>query len=274
MLTFTKAAGILLMPPGIVVVLTLVGLLLWRRSHYAGTALIGIGAGALLVLSLPVTGIALLGRLEDGVTVLPIVDASLRARAEAIVVLGGGRDIDAPEYGGDTVNAATLERLRYAARLQRATGLPLLVSGGSVFGEAVPEAELMRRALLEDFQIRPAWVEARSRTTYENALYARAILEAAGITRVLLVTHAWHMPRAVWAFHQAGLEVLMAPTSFSSAYASRTVLDWLPTARGLFLSSRALHEQIGLVWYRWRQRLREAVDRAAFRRTLPAVAGG
>lgn len=248
MLTLTKAVGILLMPPGVLVVLALIGLLLLPRRRNIGISLIGISIALLVVLSLPVTGIALLGRLERGVIALP----PTHPPTGAIVVLGGGRGIDAPEYGGDTVSAATLERLRYAARLQRATGLPLLVSGGSVFGEPIPEAELMQRALLDDFQVRPAWVEGRSRTTQENAVYTRAILEAAGITRVLLVTHAWHMPRAVWAFRQAGLDVVMAPTSFSSAYGSHTVLDWLPAARGLFLSSRALREQLGLVWYRWR----------------------
>lgn len=252
MLTLTKAAGILLMPPGIVIILALIGLLLLLRWRLAGAALLTASIAALYVLSLPVTGIALLGRLEAQVPALPVIDAALGARAGAIVVLGGGRHIDSPEYGGDTVNTSTLERLRYAARLHRATGLPVLVSGGSVFGESIPEAELMQRVMREDLGVSATWVEGRSRTTYENALYSRAILEAAGITRVLLVTHAWHMPRAIWAFRQAGLDVLMAPTSFSRGYRSHSGLDWLPSARGLLHASRALHEQLGLLWYRLR----------------------
>lgn len=274
MLTLTKAAGILLMPPGIVVILALIGLLLLPRWRLAGGALVGLSVAALFILSLPVTGIALLSRLENEVAALPTPDAALRDRADAIVVLGGGRDTAAPEYRGDTVNAATLERLRYAARLQRATGLPLLVTGGSVFGEPTSEADLMQQAMLEDFQLQPAWVEGRSRTTYENAVYARAILEAAGITRIYLITHAWHMPRARWAFRQAGLEVHMAPTSFSASYAAGGVLDWLPTARGLLLSSRAIHEQLGLVWYRWRYGSSAAGDRASIGRGSQVAALG
>jgi len=255
MLTFTKAVGTFLLPPGIVIVLGLIGLLVLPRWRLAAGVLVGSGMCALYVLSLPATGMALLHRLESGFPALPTPDAALRARADAIVVLGGGREVEAPEYGGDTVGAATLERLRYAARLHRATGLPVLVSGGSPFGELVAEAELMQRVLLEDFRVPVRWVERRARTTFENAVYARAMLEAAGIRRVYLVTHAWHMPRAAWAFERAGLQIQAAPVGFGRGEASGTVLDWLPSARGLALTSRALRERLALAWYRWRDRM-------------------
>jgi uncharacterized SAM-binding protein YcdF (DUF218 family) len=250
MLTIAKAVGVLLTPPGIIVVLVVLGLLLQSRWRYFGTALLWGSVLALFVLSLPVTGYFLLHTLEGSVEPLSMTDTSLRERAQAIVVLGGGRADDAPEYGGDTVNDYTLERLRYAARLHRATGLPLLVTGGSVFGEPVSEAELMQESLVRDFQVRAAWVESRSRTTYENAVYSRAILEAAGIRRVFLVTHARHIPRALWAFRQAGIEVIAAPTSYSVRGSRTTVLDFLPSMRGLSSSSAAAHEWTGLLWYR------------------------
>ncbi|HEX7043345.1 MAG TPA: YdcF family protein [Burkholderiales bacterium] len=255
MLTFTKAVGAFLLPPGIVIVLGLLGLLVLPRWRLLAGVLVGSGTLALYVLSLPATGMALLHRLESGFPALPTPDATLRARAEAIVVLGGGREMEAPEYRGDTVSAATLERLRYAARLHRATGLPVLVSGGSPFGELVAEAELMQRVLLEDFRVPTTWVERRARTTLENAAYARALLQAAGIRRVFVVTHAWHMARAAWAFERTGLEIQPAPVGFGRSKASGTVLDWLPSARGLSLTSRALREHLALAWYRWRDRM-------------------
>jgi uncharacterized SAM-binding protein YcdF (DUF218 family) len=250
MLILTKAVGILLTPPGIIVVLAVLGLLLQRRSRFAGTVVVSVGIGLLYVLSLPVVGNALLGSLERSTVALPRIE-DIRASADAIVVLGGGRDADQPQYGGDTVSKFTLERLRYAARLRRATGLPILVSGGSVFGAGVSEAELMRQALARDFQVTTDWVENRSRNTMENAIYSRPILEAARKNRVWLVTDAWHMPRALWAFRRAGIEAIMAPTGFNGG-GTDTFLDFLPSSRGLHLSNLALHELLGILWYRLR----------------------
>lgn len=252
MLMLTKAVGLLLTPPGIVVVLVVLGSLVQRRRRRLGNAILWSGVALLWVFSLPITGYGLLDTLEASAVALPNVEQARARDADAIVVLGGGRAADQPQYGGaDTVGTFTLERLRYAARLQRATGLPLLVSGGTVFGHRVPEAELMRRTLERDFHVAPTWLEARSRSTEENALYSRAILEAAGKKRVWLVTHAWHMPRAVRAFRRAGVDVLMAPTGFTGG-GTRTVLDYLPSSHGLFLTGLALHEFLGLLWYRWR----------------------
>lgn len=252
MLIFTKAVGLLLAPPGIVVVLTVFGLLVQRRWRYIGLTMLWAGIGLLWVMSLPITGYALLDILEASAVALPNVEAATTRDADAIVVLGGGRDADQPQYGGgDTVGSFTLERLRYAAKLQRATGLPVLVSGGAVFGHRVPEAELMRKTLAQDFHVSATWVEARSRSTEENALYSRAILEAAGKKRVWLVTDAWHMPRAIRAFRRAGVDAMMAPTGFTGG-GDRTLLDYLPSSRGLYLSGLAMHEYLGLLWYRWR----------------------
>lgn len=246
-----KALGALLLPPGILILLAVAGLLLLlSRRRRLGAALTSAAVLALLVLSMPVTGHALLLALEDDLAALDLNDAQLARRAGAIIVLGGGREWNAPEYSGDTVNKYTLERLRYAARLHRATGLPLLVSGGSVLGESLPEAELMRQSLAQDFGVSAEWLEPRSRNTYENALHSRAILAAAKVEVAFVVTHAWHMPRVQWSFAQAGLAVIPAPIGFSTD--SGSSLDWLPTAQGLSMSRRALRERLALLWYRLR----------------------
>lgn len=250
MLTAVKALGALLLPPGILIVLALAGLLLLRWRFRLGAGLIWAAVLALAVLSLPLTGRALLVALEDDAAPVALDDATLPRRAQAIVVLGAGREWNAPEYGADAVNMYTLSRLRYAARLHRATGLPLLVSGGSVFGEHVPEAELMRQSLAQDFGVQARWLETRSRNTFENALYSRALLADAGVRSALLVTHAWHMPRARWAFARAGLSVVPAPTGYSTVAGS--ALDLLPVAKGLRMSQIALRERLGLLWYRLR----------------------
>jgi uncharacterized SAM-binding protein YcdF (DUF218 family) len=249
MLTLTKAVGVLLIPPAVFLFLALAGLLLQYRWRNLGLAITAASVLALLFLSLPVTGNFLIRTLEDSVEPLTVTGEALQQRAGAIVVLGGGRT-DAPEYGGDTVSGAALERLRYAARLHKLSRLPLLVAGGSVVGEPVAEAKLMHDALVQDFQVDVAWREERSRTTHENAVYTRPILDATGIQRVVLVTHAWHMPRAVLAFRQAGIDVIPAPTIYAARDSTVTVRGFLPSSVGLSQSNVALHEWLGMLWYR------------------------
>jgi uncharacterized SAM-binding protein YcdF (DUF218 family) len=106
-----------------------------------------------------------------------------------------------------------LERLRYGVHLARQSGLPILLSGGAPYG-GTPEAELMQRALKEDFGLGARWQEKTSRDTTENAQESVRILRAAGVSRVLLVTHALHMPRAQAAFAAVEMEVIAAPTGF------------------------------------------------------------
>ena len=246
-----KVQSLLLVPPGIIVIVALLGFLIQTRWAVLGTTIAVLNIAALLILSLPVTGYRLMVAIEAQVTPLPHpLTTQISPAPEAIVVLGGGRYTDALEYGGDSTNKLTLERLRYAAYLHRATQLPILVSGGAPFNETVSEAALMQDALTKDFQTPARWVEDKSATTQANATYTKTMLAAAGIRRIYLVTHASHMPRALWAFENAGLSVVPAPTGFSKPGKQDSgILGYLPTESGLSLSSMALRERLGLIWY-------------------------
>jgi uncharacterized SAM-binding protein YcdF (DUF218 family) len=156
---------------------------------------------------------------------------------------------DAPEYGGDTVDGLTLERLRYAAKLHRDLGLPVMVTGGIVGDIETPLAVAMAKALTEDFAMDSVWTEPASRTTQENATHSEALLRARGITTVYLVTHSWHMPRAVLVFETAGLRVIPAPTRLSEAF-ELSLGDFIPSAGAFYDSYYALHEWLGQLWYR------------------------
>jgi uncharacterized SAM-binding protein YcdF (DUF218 family) len=155
-----------------------------RRLRSGGLWLASLSLVGLLILSLPVVGRALMAPLE---THPPITLTQLQA-AQAIVILGGGTYFDAPEYDGDTVGMATLERLRYGARLARTSRLPLLVSGGAPSGGR-PEGELMREVLEGEFGVKVRWVEGASRDTAENAALSAAMLKAAGVSRIALVSN-------------------------------------------------------------------------------------
>ncbi len=171
------------------------------------------------------------------------------------MVLGAGAVEHAPEYGGlDVPDAVALVRLQYGAHLQHATLLPLMVSGGnaSVKRRVQAKGVVMARTLRDDFRTPVTWVEDGSEDTAQNASRSAAILKGAGIARILLVTHAMHMPRAREAFRRHGIDVVDAPTLFYSR-ARWSPYMLLPSASGLYRSYYAMHEWIGIGWYRLRE---------------------
>ncbi|MEJ2114663.1 MAG: YdcF family protein [Gammaproteobacteria bacterium] len=172
---------------------------------------------------------------------------------QAIVVLGNGRIPIAREYSNlDTVNAVTLERLRYASRLSKVHQLPILVSGGSVNNERQSEAALMQKALETDFGVEVTWLEERSKTTFENARFTKKVLTENSINKVLLVTHAYHMPRAMWCFEDVGITPIPAPTIFYKRNTSTSELkQYIPNVDALKKTRLALHEYIGKLWYQF-----------------------
>lgn len=249
MFLLKKLLAALILPPTGPLLLAFFGLWLTRagsrRRQHGGLWLATLSLLGLFILSLPVVGDALMAPLEPSP---PITPAQLR-QVQAIVVLGGGTYYGAPEYGGDTVGYATLERLRYGARLARESRLPLLVTGGAPFGGR-PEAELMRDTLEHDFGVKVRWVETASRDTAENASLSAPLLKAAGVARIALVSHGWHLPRAIPLFVRQGLDVTPAPMAFTTS-APSMVAGFLPG--GLGTSRQALSEYLGQLYYRLKE---------------------
>ncbi|QDZ26750.1 YdcF family protein [Noviherbaspirillum sp. UKPF54] len=240
----TKAISALLLPPLNLILLCAAGLLLQRRYPRAGLALSVCALLGLAVISTPAGALLLAAPLEGSSAAGAVQDS----RAQAIVVLGGGRTRNAPEYGGhDLPKSLTLVRLRYAAQLQRATGLPVLVSGGTPDGGAESEAFVMARSLREDFGVPVRWIEGGSDDTRQNAVLSADILKAAGVRRILLVTDAMHMPRAQTLFAQTGLDAIAAPVSVRS-HGTLAATDFLPSGEGMYRAHYALHEWLGLAW--------------------------
>lgn len=258
-----RVVEMLLTPPGIVIALLLLTFLAYLYRHWLGAAILALGIMALVALSLPRTGQWLLAGLEGFAQppdLVPLADkgplasvyapkASLKNPPQAIVVLGARRYADAPEYDfEDTVGPLGLERLRYAAFLQRKTGVPILVSGGAPGGEQASEAELMKAVLGDDFRANVKWVEGKSRNTAENARFSAALLAEAKIRHVYLVTQAWHMRRAARDFESAGIQVTPAPTGFHTfTRREREETGYLPSAQGMYLVSLALRERLAFL---------------------------
>lgn len=243
----TTLVAAALLPPLSLVILLAAGLIVHRRRPRLAMSLIVLSTTALYALSTPWVGGVLLKTLEISAPVSP----DQLQTADAIVVLGGGRRIGEAEYGGDTLNGISLERLRYAARLHRASGLPILAAGGSPNGGTLAEGRIMQRILETEYGISPRWIEDASLTSWDNARLSAPLLKQAGVRRIVLVTHAWHLRRVAPRFEAQGLDVIPAGIQFSSTRID-SPLDLLPTPAGLRDSSFALHEWLGILWYKLR----------------------
>ncbi|MEZ5449281.1 MAG: YdcF family protein [Thiolinea sp.] len=205
-----------------------------------------------LVLSLPVVAGWLLGTLEQQYPPREHIWEN-QPVPQAIVVLGAGRNRNAPEYGGQSTSLMGMERLRYAALLYRETGLPILVTGGRPLPDEQSEAELMRATLQDEFQVPVRWLEEDSHTTWQNAEFTDRILTKAGVHSAWLITQAWHMPRSLYAFRGRQVAYLPASTSFGGSIPwTDLYTHWIPQPTALSRSLIALHEWIGLLWYRLR----------------------
>lgn len=238
----------LLLPPASLFIVLAIGLFMKRRRPRLSRLLV-IGTFAVFYLLCSRVGTAVLVAPLENLT--HALQDPRGAGAQAIVVLAAGRIAAAPEYGGnEQPDYIALARLRYAARLYRETGLPILASGGNgtVDGRFKPKALAMERALREEFGVPVRWLDTESENTAQNAEFSARILRKENIRRILLVTDAMHMRRSVMAFERMGMEVVAAPTVFFGR-APFTLTHLLPTAENLRRSYYALYEWIGLAWY-------------------------
>jgi uncharacterized SAM-binding protein YcdF (DUF218 family) len=124
----------------------------------------------------------------------------------------------------------------------------VLVSGGAL-RDTPAEALLMRNALTTEFGVPVRWVEARSHNTHQNAVRSAAILRANGVSRVILVGHAFDFPRTRNEFESAGISVVPAPIGIPSLD-DVSALDFVPGLLGLQRSYFACYELLANALYR------------------------
>lgn len=238
----------LILPPALPLLIAVLGVVVGLRARRAGVFVALCGIGTLWLLSCNAVAVWLAHTLIE--RPVPTTVTALRSGgAQAIVVLGGGVEQDAPEYGEPQLSPSSAARLRYGVKLAQRANLPLAFTGGR--GWAAPstqtatEAEVAQRTARADYGHPVRWLESESRDTRENARLLAQTLQDAGVRRIALVTNAWHMPRAQREFEAAGLFVLPAPMGYVLAGES-PVLEWLPSADGVLASRRVLREWIAL----------------------------
>ncbi len=253
----------LLLPPVPLLLAILIGVWFMRRQRRGAIWLVVVSVIALWLIAC--SGFArgleslLLGaspplRAERVAQLRAQVASSPGETPVAIVVLGGGAEPYAPEYDSGSLEDASLERLRYGLWLARRTGSPVAFSGGLGWAgrPGVPEANLAQRIATEDFRQPLRWVENTSRDTRENADHTLSLLSQAGVKRIVLVTHGWHMHRAVALFEAAArssrIRIEPAPMGLAD-HTQLPVLDWLPSSLGFKQSRQVLREWLG--WRLW-----------------------
>lgn len=238
----------LILPPLAPLLLALVGLLLAMKRKRGGFSLALFALTLLWLLSCHGAAVWLSRSVLPQFA--PLAVSQLRTdKVQAIVVLGGGVLPQAPEYGQAQPRAETAARLRYGLWLARQTSLPVAFTGGLGWAahasQTESEADVAQRVAQQDYGVTLRWLEGDSRDTADNARLLAPLLKQGGVQRIVLVTHAWHMPRSVAAFERTGLAVTPAPMGFVLADENQ-LLEWLPSAQGLLASRQVLREWLGI----------------------------
>ncbi|MCQ2009307.1 YdcF family protein [Sporolactobacillus sp. STSJ-5] len=231
-----------LLPPGLFVTLLAAFSFQLFRKKRKSAYLTG-GLTLFMYLSfIPLTGILLVHPLEERYHP-PTVP-----RGDVIVMLGGGATLDTPDMNGSgQLSGNAANRLLTTYRLYRQTKLPIILSGGKVYPDSGVEAEIGKRQLIalgvpKDKII----VEKKSITTKTNAKKTKQLLERFHFRRPILVTSAFHMPRAVLIFNKQGMHVTAYPTDYLE---SRKVFlypgQFVPSNGGVAFT--ALKEYVGIL---------------------------
>jgi len=215
-----------------------------RLRHGKKSLLPTLGVLGLLLLSWPPVDWLLARPLEAWYPARPFQAAP----TQAIVVLASA--VSPPQYERPypLADRMTYERCEYAAWLyKRWQAIPVLACGGRT-GRGEPVAvtmhELLKRAGVPESVI---WMETRSSSTYEHAVFGAEILRKHGVGSIALVVEAQSMPRAAACFRKQGIAVTPAPCAYRSLQSSFE--EFVPTWKAIGRNEDTLHEMVGLAWY-------------------------
>ena len=234
-----------LLPPGIFIVfLLLVSIFLKRRLKLLALFF----ALFIYILSIGPTKDLLLVPLEDSFPVPSLEEVN---KGNAYVVLGGGIYDNTPDIDGKgTLSGDALARVLAAYKLYRISKKPIILSGGRIFGRAA-EAEIAKRTLISlGASEKDIITESKSIDTYENALFVKEIADARKVSRIVLVTSAYHMKRSHLLFSRHFREVIPYPAGYLTSRTGYDVLSFMPSAASLADASIATKEYMGIAFYR------------------------
>ncbi|QID32991.1 YdcF family protein [Pampinifervens florentissimum] len=229
-----KLLSLILLPPTLFIILFLIIAVISKRRVVSLLAFFG--AFGLYLLSVEPVKDMLYKPLEEAYPV------PREVQADALVVLGGG------SYNTGILKEDSMKRLLTGFILHKRYGLPIILSGGASIGK-LPEAEVMKQVLEElGVDKKEIITEVRSRDTFENAKYVKEICKERNFKKIVLITSAYHMRRAVETFRRAGLETIPYPTDFKQDK-SYNLYSFIPRMSVLNDSYKALREHLGGLAY-------------------------
>jgi len=245
----SKTVSILLLPSNLLIIAGLTGLaLLPTRHRRAGMRVAVTSLVLLLAIGFLPVGYLLANKLENR---FPPWDAS-RGAPVGIIVLGGtispglSADRGEPQLNQDAGRVLAIAKL---ARQFPAARIIFSGGNGALIPGRPPEADFVY-PLLDDLGVPRARVvlENRSRNTEENATFTKDIAQPKPGERWLLVTSAWHMPRAMGCFRRAGFNVEAYPVAWHTFASGKFPIAESPVA-GLHYADASAHEWMGLLAY-------------------------
>lgn len=239
----------LVIPLNLGITLLVLGALMFilRRRRIA-LLLAGTGLAWVLFWSLPASSLWAGGRLEQ---LYPYRPPDQLPTAQAIVVLGGSTASNRPNWFEPLEKGSTVARVDTAARLYHAERAPVVIVSGAALDGTVSEARIMANQLRQQGVPQQAIVqEAESQTTYENAVYTARLLKELGLERVLVVTSALHMPRAMGVFRKQQVDAIPASSPPQLVVPEDPAFSfWQPSARVLSASRSIVKEYVGMLVY-------------------------
>ena len=255
MLLLSKSLSQLILPPGGLILLAILGLIFWKK--YWGRPLVALSLALLWLLSTEPVRDALTSSLEYQYPPIQLEQMAqleqLKNHQAAIILLGGGIQENSLDYDGlDTLSNISMLRTIYTAKIAKTTRFDIYPTGGTPLSEdSEPEAMIMKAWLIW-FGVSESRIyeENQANTTWDNAVLTNFMLKNKGIDTAILVTSASHMPRSVWCFEQQGLHVIPAPTAYLTKHDAYDLRSYLPRWNVLSDSGNALHEYLGLLWYK------------------------
>lgn len=237
-----------LLPPGIFIfAFILLAIKFYRKQRRVALYLIG-AAVLLYISSISLTSDLLIRPLENK------YQPPAQVEGDVLVLLGSGATLDTPNLNANGhLSPIAANRLLTCVQLYHQYKLPIIVSGGQVYQTTGNEALIARQILLDlGVPDQKIFVEKSSLNTTENARYVKELLHEHGFHRPVLITSAFHLPRAVRQFKKAGVDILPYPADYHTNITFRfSHRQLVPTSQALDDLSLALKEYLGLLAAKW-----------------------
>lgn len=256
-LFLSKFLPLFLYPAGMITLLLVLTLLLWKKRRLAKTLL----ALALIVLLVGGNKYVAQSMAYSIESMYPPLPAG--ATADVIVLLGGGTEPNSPPRSTVELNSAG-DRVTYTYKLYRDDAAPLLLlSGGSIDflsdSSATPAENMAGLLTMLGVPESALILQNQSENTEQDALFSCRIIKERGFEEVILVTSAWHMPRSVALFEAQGCRVIPAPADYSITESSwqsllnpspeEFLINLVPQHSNLSTVSKVMKELIGMAYY-------------------------